>query len=192
MSTILKFDFQKKRRIMFFWSKLSKLHKKDPILQVATTFSLKQGETRTSHGPIPHPLSYWLAYISFVSSIDAEFVPFSNQTNMHVGCITHNFKSLHWFSWILTLFTVPVFWWSVVYVTNFMAVNSPASCSHHKWPILFLFFFCFLLVSFFWLLKTKFMLILGFSHQAILKSWQPCNSDFERRWSIIIIMFYII
>ena len=22
----------------------------------ATTFSLKQGETRTSHGPIPHPL----------------------------------------------------------------------------------------------------------------------------------------
>ena len=31
--------------------------KKDPILHVATTFSLKQGETRTSHGPIPHPLS---------------------------------------------------------------------------------------------------------------------------------------
>ena len=24
---------------------------------MATTFSLKQGETRTSHGPIPHPLS---------------------------------------------------------------------------------------------------------------------------------------
>ena len=23
---------------------------------MATTFSLKQGETRTSHGPIPHPL----------------------------------------------------------------------------------------------------------------------------------------
>ena len=31
----LKFDFKKK-------SKLSKLHKKDPILHVATTFSLKQ------------------------------------------------------------------------------------------------------------------------------------------------------
>ena len=41
---------------MFSWSQLSKLHKKDPILHVATTFSLKQGETRTSHGPIPHPL----------------------------------------------------------------------------------------------------------------------------------------
>ena len=48
------------RTITFFWSKLSKLHKKDPILHMATnrptTFSLKQGETRTSHGPIPHPL----------------------------------------------------------------------------------------------------------------------------------------
>ena len=48
--------FPKKRTITFFWSKLSKLHKKDPIFDVATTFSLKQGETRTSHGPIPHPL----------------------------------------------------------------------------------------------------------------------------------------
>ena len=48
--------FPKKRTITFFWSKLSKLHKKDPILHVAITFSLKQGETGTSHGPIPHPL----------------------------------------------------------------------------------------------------------------------------------------
>ena len=55
MSAILKFDFQE-RTITFFWGKLSKLHKKDPILHVATIFSLKQGETRTSHGPIPHPL----------------------------------------------------------------------------------------------------------------------------------------
>ena len=47
----------KKRTITFFWSKLSKLHKKDPILHVATTFSIKQGETRTSHGPIPQPLT---------------------------------------------------------------------------------------------------------------------------------------
>ena len=56
MSAILKFDFQKKK-IAFFWSKLSKLHKKDPILHVTTTFSLKQGETRTSSGLIPHPLT---------------------------------------------------------------------------------------------------------------------------------------
>ena len=50
--------FPKRRTITFFWNKLSKLHKKDPILHVATTFSLKQGETRTSHGPIPHPLMW--------------------------------------------------------------------------------------------------------------------------------------
>ena len=56
ISTILKFDFQKRKQLRFFWSKLSKLHKKDPILHVTTTFSLKQGETRTSSGPIPHPL----------------------------------------------------------------------------------------------------------------------------------------
>ena len=42
MSVNLKFDFQKKRTITFFWSKSSKLHKKDPILHVETTFSLKQ------------------------------------------------------------------------------------------------------------------------------------------------------
>ena len=50
--------FPKKRTTTFFWSKLSKLHKKDPILHVAATFSLKQGETRTSHGPIPYPLNH--------------------------------------------------------------------------------------------------------------------------------------
>ena len=63
--------FPKKRKITFFWSKLSKLHKKDPILHVATTFSLKQGETRTSHGPIPHPLTsneLWLLELRIKSS----------------------------------------------------------------------------------------------------------------------------
>ena len=45
--------FPKEKTITFFWSKLSKLHKKDPILHVTTTFSLKQGETRTSHGVQP-------------------------------------------------------------------------------------------------------------------------------------------
>ena len=56
--------FPKKKTITFFWSKLSKLHKKDPILHVATTFFLKQGETRTRHGPIPHPLKayYKISY----------------------------------------------------------------------------------------------------------------------------------
>ena len=49
--------FPKKKTITFSWSKLSGLHKKDPILHVTTTFSLKQGETRTSSGPIPHSLT---------------------------------------------------------------------------------------------------------------------------------------
>ena len=51
--------FPKKKTITFFWSKLSKLHKKDPILHVTTTFSLKQGDTRTNSVPIPHPLRLW-------------------------------------------------------------------------------------------------------------------------------------
>ena len=59
MSAILKFDFQKKKTITFFWSKLSKLHKKVPILHVTTAFSLKQRETRTKRIPIPHPLNVW-------------------------------------------------------------------------------------------------------------------------------------
>ena len=53
MNAIFKFDFQEKKTITFFWSKLSELHKKDQILHVTTKFYLKQGETRTSSGPIP-------------------------------------------------------------------------------------------------------------------------------------------
>ena len=47
--------FPKKKTTTFFWSKLSKLHKKDPILHVTTTFSVKQGGTRTSSVPISPP-----------------------------------------------------------------------------------------------------------------------------------------
>ena len=43
MSAILKFDFQK---VTFFRRKLSKLHKKETILHVAITFSLKQEQTK--------------------------------------------------------------------------------------------------------------------------------------------------
>ena len=43
---------------------LLKLHKKDPILHVPTTFSLKQGGTRTNSGSIPHPLSCGIIYHS--------------------------------------------------------------------------------------------------------------------------------
>ena len=56
MSTVLKFDFQKREQLRFSEVNYQKYCKKDPILHVATKFSLQQGETRTSHGPIPHPL----------------------------------------------------------------------------------------------------------------------------------------
>ena len=57
MSAILKFDFQKRKQLRF--SEVNDLNytKKDPILHVTTTFSLKQGETRTNSVPIPHPLT---------------------------------------------------------------------------------------------------------------------------------------
>ena len=61
MSAILKCDFQKRKQLRFSEVNYLNLHKKDPILHVATTFSLKQGETRTSHEPIPHPLRWGLA-----------------------------------------------------------------------------------------------------------------------------------
>ena len=50
--------FPKQRTSTLFWSKLSKLHQQDPILHVESIFSPKQGETRTSHGPIPPPLKF--------------------------------------------------------------------------------------------------------------------------------------
>ena len=57
MNAILKFDFQKRKQLRFSDENYLNYTKKDPILHVATAFSLKQGETRTSHGPIPHPLT---------------------------------------------------------------------------------------------------------------------------------------
>ena len=57
MSAIFKFDFQKREQLRFSEVHYLNYTKKDLILHVATTFSLKQGQTRTSHGPIPHPLN---------------------------------------------------------------------------------------------------------------------------------------
>ena len=53
MSAILKFDFQNREQLRFSEVNYLNHTKKTQILQVATTFSLKQRETRTSHGPIP-------------------------------------------------------------------------------------------------------------------------------------------
>ena len=70
MSAILKFDFQKREQLRFSEVNYLNYTKKTPILHVATTFSLKQGETRTSHGPIPHPLK-------------AHFVAQKTRTRLH-------------------------------------------------------------------------------------------------------------
>ena len=51
--------FPKKIIITFFGRKLFKLHKKETILHVTISFFLKQRETRTSSGPISHPLSIY-------------------------------------------------------------------------------------------------------------------------------------
>ena len=66
MSAILKFDFQQKKRKQVRFSEASYLNytKKDQILHVTTTFSLKQGETRTNSVPIPHALSQILKKLS--------------------------------------------------------------------------------------------------------------------------------
>ena len=56
MSAILKFDFQKRKTITFFWSTLSKIHKKGPILHVTTTFSLKQGGNKNKQCTHSTPL----------------------------------------------------------------------------------------------------------------------------------------
>ena len=54
MSAILKFDFQKREQLRF--SKVNYLnYTKTTILHVATTFSLKQGETRQTMDPFHTP-----------------------------------------------------------------------------------------------------------------------------------------
>ena len=86
--------FPEKGTITFFWSKLSKLHKKDPILHVATTFSLKQGETKTSHGPIPHPLNHLVFYI--------------------VNMIVVSIPTSYLLKFVMFYYYCPVYLWSLV------------------------------------------------------------------------------
>ena len=71
--------FPKKKTITYFGRKLSKLHKRQTILHVTITFSLKQGETRASSGPIPLPLrgkgtqnqnlACFVCYLQIISTI---------------------------------------------------------------------------------------------------------------------------
>ena len=55
MSTTFWNLISKKENNYVFWSKLSKLHKKDPILNVATTFSLNKGKQEQAMDPFHTP-----------------------------------------------------------------------------------------------------------------------------------------
>ena len=67
------FDFQK-WKLHFSEENYLKLHKKDTILHVSITFSLKQGQTRTSSGPITRPLNTWLLLIFIVKYLHASLL----------------------------------------------------------------------------------------------------------------------
>ena len=60
MSAILKFDFQKRKQLRFSEVNYLNYTKKDTILHVTTTFSLKQGETRTNIVPIYKVTYMWI------------------------------------------------------------------------------------------------------------------------------------
>ena len=89
----------KKKTITFFWSKLSKLHKKHPILHMTTTFFLKQGETRTNSVPIPHPLSSFVklpvSACSLFILMQASVIPFG-YVSMWVQKICAIFNTTQW------------------------------------------------------------------------------------------------
>ena len=55
MSPILKFDFQKREQLRFSEVNYLNYTKKDPILHVATTFSLKQGKQEQAMDPFHTP-----------------------------------------------------------------------------------------------------------------------------------------
>ena len=74
MSTILTFDFQKRKQLHFSEKKLTKLHKKDTTLHVTITIFLKQGQTRASSGLITLPLIVLLLFLSTKSTSTYLFI----------------------------------------------------------------------------------------------------------------------
>ena len=76
--------------------------KKDPILHVATTFSLKQGETRTSHGPIPHSLTN----ISFaVRLLRSQQYNNKSKKPLHI-CDTYNLNYVQHTTYIVSTYSI--------------------------------------------------------------------------------------
>ena len=125
MSPILKFDFQKKKTITFLWSKLSKLHEKDPMLHVTTTFSIKQEETRTNSVPIPLPLllTWSVGFIS--SSYMATCSPFYEDMS-HISM-----------SWSNAMYSSVVFCYSYIFTgeTAMLGVNETCQRALLQWQL---------------------------------------------------------
>ena len=57
--------FPKKKTITFFWSKLSKLYKQDPIFARDVYVFPKREEKRKNSVPIPHPLTDFKVFSEF-------------------------------------------------------------------------------------------------------------------------------
>ena len=115
---------QKNVIVFFFWKSNFKWHKKGPILHMTTTFSLKQGETRTSSGPIPHPLR--LPYLQSCTTLwigrketDPHRRFYSHQTSkaewiveMYVICQAVNYKGFVYKYCHLVFFTYQNYPWN--------------------------------------------------------------------------------
>ena len=58
MSAILKFDFQKRKKLRFSEVNYLNYTKKDPIMHVTTTFSLKQGGNKNKQWTHSTPIKF--------------------------------------------------------------------------------------------------------------------------------------
>ena len=99
MSAILKFDFQKREQLRFSEVNYLNYTKTTQFCMWQLHFPLKQGETRTSHGPIPHPL------------MEVKCLPFTSLC-MTLMCVNESL-SLHTLLFMYT-YSVKVTGWDVV------------------------------------------------------------------------------
>ena len=82
-------------------------------MHVTTTFSLKQGETRTSSGPIPHPLIYCMDTFSIqnVTYSEGVLVSLQNKSLMKLSPLSVS----------LPFFIYPFFYYYII-----------THCIHHQ------------------------------------------------------------
>ena len=85
MSTILKFDFQKRKQFRFSEVNYLNYTKKTQFCMRQLHFSLKQRETRTSHGSIPHPLNNYCTVVSSYLGKSFKFLS-SSFISCWMGC----------------------------------------------------------------------------------------------------------